>query len=399
MGKSSRSSKPSKFAKPRPDFPLFPHATGRWAKKVRGKLHYFGKCADDRKGRAALNLWLDQRDDLLAGRVPSTDKNALKLRELVNRFLTSKQTKVDSGELAAITWTDYHATCRRLLECLGDRQVDGLGPDDFGRFRAEVAKTNKLVGVRNQITRTRAIFNFAYKQGLIDHPIRFGIDFARPSTKAIRRQRTPKMFEAVEISLMLENASPVMKAMILLGCNCGFGCTDVGRLPKSALDLDGGWVTFARSKTGSERRIPLWPETAKGIKAALAVRPKPTRKEYGDLVFLTKTGGTWDKDSTRYLSEQFRKFIEPLGLHKPGRGFYALRHVFETIGGESLDQVAVDAIMGHERGEMSSHYRERVSDQRLQRVVETVREWLFSKDEQLDDDQEQGDVIPFRVVG
>ena len=39
--------------KPRPDFPLFPHARGYWAKKVRGQLHYFGKVSDDPKGVAA----------------------------------------------------------------------------------------------------------------------------------------------------------------------------------------------------------------------------------------------------------------------------------------------------------------------------------------------------------
>ncbi len=33
--------------KPRPDFPLFPHATRWWAKKVRGRLQYYGKVTDD----------------------------------------------------------------------------------------------------------------------------------------------------------------------------------------------------------------------------------------------------------------------------------------------------------------------------------------------------------------
>ncbi len=45
--------------------------------------------------------------------------------------------------------------------------------------------------------------------------------------------------------------------------------------------------------------------------------------------------------------------------------------------GESRDQVAVDAIMGHSREDMASVYRERIGDDRLRAVAEHVRQWLL----------------------
>jgi integrase len=399
MAKSnqSRARSKAKPKKPRPDFPLFPHATGRWAKKVRGKFHYFGKCADDPKGRAALELWLGQKDDLLAGRQPRTKRDGLSVVDLCNQFLHAKKARVATGELAEATWNQYHLTCQRLANVFGQRLVEDLRGVDFDRLRDEFAKTNGLTGLRHQITHTRMVMKYAYDAELINAPVRFGADFSRPSALAVRRQRKERMFEADEIRRMIEAAGPVMKAMILLGVNGGLGNKDVETLPRTAVEMKGGWLTYPRPKTGAERRIPLWTETIDAIQQAVEERPKPASKELKDRVFLTRNGGSWHKTTTRYLTDQFRKFLQAVDrleaeeaerekrkplpkLYRKGIGFYTLRHVFETIGGESRDQVAVDAIMGHERGDMASVYRERISDQRLRNVVETVRAWLYAED-------------------
>jgi hypothetical protein len=94
--------------KPHPHFPLFAHANGQGAKKVRGKLHYFGPIDDP---QAALKKFVEEKDDLLAGRAPRTPAESATLRELVNRFLTSKQRLVSAGELAARTFEDYRIVC------------------------------------------------------------------------------------------------------------------------------------------------------------------------------------------------------------------------------------------------------------------------------------------------
>ncbi len=70
--KAAASGKSNSANKSRKDFPLYIHkASGRWSKKVRGGTVYFTKVIDDPKGDAALDKWLKDKDDLLAGRTPA----------------------------------------------------------------------------------------------------------------------------------------------------------------------------------------------------------------------------------------------------------------------------------------------------------------------------------------
>ena len=191
--------------------------------------------------------------------------------------MVSKRHLLDTGEISPKHFAELHASCKRVGESFGlYRLVVNVGPDDFSRLRRAVAKVWGPVRLGNEIQRVRSVFKFGMEEGLIESPVLYGATFKKPSRKTLRKHRAEKglrMFEAEELRKVIAAASQPMKAMILLGANCGFGNQDVATLPVKALDLKAGWVTFPRPKTGIDRRCPLWPETVAAVQEALAERP------------------------------------------------------------------------------------------------------------------------------
>jgi integrase len=371
----------SKPSKPRPDFPLFPHAAGVWAKKIRGKLHYFGPWSDP---DGALNKWLDQKDALLAGRTPRAPRDGLTVATLCNHYLTHKQNRVESGELAGRTFATYYLACERIVKAFGrDRLVEDLAAEDFRHLRTQISKTWGPVALANEIQRVRSVFKFGFDEGLIDKPIRYGQAFDKPNKLVMRRNRAERgkrMFERDELAQALTCASVNMKAMILLGINAALGNTDLALLPIKAINLKTGWLDYLRAKTAIALRIPLWPETIEAIKAAIANRHEEADPADKELLFIGPRGENYIGGHRGYrVAGEMARTLAKAKIGRRGLSFYALRHTFETIGGESRDQVAVNAIMGHapSSSDMSAVYRERIDDTRLQAVVNHVRGWLF----------------------
>ncbi len=198
---STAQAKPSK---PTPDFPLFPHASKRWAKKINGKTVYFGPWDDPRgairrfrafmagkpfvrpgvrvdtsdtsdtrpakpypdfplfphatkrwakkiRGKthyfgpwddpdAALTAYMEKKDSLHAGRLPADD-GALTVKMLVNHFLNRKQDQLNGGELSPRTWLKLKEVTDMIVKEFGKhRLVADLGQQDFTKVRNKMAK-------------------------------------------------------------------------------------------------------------------------------------------------------------------------------------------------------------------------------------------------------------------
>ena len=249
---STAQSKPSK---PYADFPLTAHRNGQWCKKIRGKLHYFGPWADH---EGALDRYDKVKDDLHAGKTPRPIQDELTLSDLVNHFLTAKRNRVDSGELSMRTWKDYYASTKRILNQFGkNRLLSDLRSDDFAKFRNLLDKTLGPVALGNEIQRARTLFKYAFEEDFVATQIKFGSSFKKPTMKTLRKHRAEsrlehgkRMFEPQDVHRLIRDASLPMRAMILLGINCGFGNNDCAPSPYPPLTLQRAGLTSRGQKRG-----------------------------------------------------------------------------------------------------------------------------------------------------
>jgi integrase len=377
------------------------HRNGQWCKKVLGKLYYFGTDYG-----TAVDEWLKCKDSLLAGRGKPVESDEPTITQLANLYYDACRAKIEAGDFSIRSLAESKNTLLRLIELRGeDDQPSIWGPMDFKEIKSQlfepVARSTpgrKVDGkngkrspstVNGDVRRIKAFLNWCSAQKYIPRSD-YGTEFSESSARLIRISKAragKRTFEPKDLKKIIESANRYFLPVILLGINGGMGAKDISLLTLDQIlpivKSKSEWLECHRNKTGAPRKIWLWPETRKAIKSYLSsVREDPFSDQFDDIAFLTSHRTPWVKESSDgrqdAATQMFTKLRKECKV-KSGT-FYDLRRTFQTTGEETLDFPAVSFCMGHipGTGDMSAKYRE-VSDERVKKVCEIVRDWLYCR--------------------
>jgi hypothetical protein len=162
-----------------------------WAKKIRGKTHYFGRIEDG--WQAAEDLYNRKREDLHAGRKPRDNDDQNTVANLCDSCLAAGEVRVDNGEIRRTSWEDSLECAKLFAGFLGKtRSIDSLRVLDFEEFRNHLVKRFNVTTVAGHIARIKAMLQWAYDVELLDAPICTGANFKRPPASQFRRHRSSK---------------------------------------------------------------------------------------------------------------------------------------------------------------------------------------------------------------
>ena len=374
-----------------PNYPLTPHPSGQWAKKVRGKLYYFGRLSEPDE---ALTLWLEEKDYLLAGLEPPTyTGGGLTVGELCEQHSNDIEDRISRGELSVNTRGNYQPV-RKLLYGSGLRnvQVDTLTPEHFITVQQWLVESNyNLNSRRKLISSMKGLFKWGKEMGLYEKAIHYGPRLTSPPQHAIEAEQeelgTIRFFNREILLEATKVATPKMKAIILLGINCAFYPSDIASIAYGHLHLDAPipYHDFRRVKTRQRRMAALWPETVDAINEYLAFHRPPNDSR---IIFLSKLKKPYTKTSFGQLTLAFNKLLERVGDRQKGVSIGSLRHTYGTVMDLVNDTQMVDLTMGHVagtvRGRAGKSLQRRIYSQfninelkRLKAVADVVHDWLF----------------------
>jgi integrase len=340
-------------------FPAKARKDGRYQKKIKGKLHYFGGPGMSRD--EAMAEYQRVRRALYDGREPAPAAGSMAdvvVRDLMNLYLDERERDVGAGMITRANHVHSVHALKRFAAFVGaDRPWAELSPADFSGYIRDL-QVYGVFAFNQHIAHLNAFWQRCAANDWITAAPNRGPHWKK--RKLPIRQSPDVVLSPAVVKSLVRRAEPTMRAMILFALNCGAGPTDCALLEWS--DIDGDWCDSTRRKTDRPRRFPLWKIT----REALALLPRG-----GDQVFATAENQAWLPTSIAHAFRDLAGSLVPAG-----QGLRCCRYTFSTLADATLDINAKRLVMGHAPVGMDKHYVRLIGDVRLRAVTEYVRRAL-----------------------
>jgi len=342
--------------------------------KLAGKVH------EEPAGRQFRdNMTAAKAARIRAARIEGTRESGKEARE---RQKIEKEA-LESRPTLAKLWEDYKAQKlpTRALACDDGRFQNHISPTlggkvpselvtlDVDRLRVGMLKTHSAQTTKHVLALLKRIIRFGVRAGLIDQPSarRFTVTmptFDNTKTETLSDGQLSALLQSAAID---ENRKA--GALVRLALATGLRKSEMLRLCWGDIDLDAGFITLPRTKSGKVQRIPL-NDMAREVLAGL-----PKTAEY---VF----PGNKEGEHVQNLYPALRRIRERAGLPPTMRPLHAWRHVYASrlaSSGESL--YVVQKLLRHSDGRMTARYSH-LADDTLRRASETAGSIMQKAQEQ-----------------
>lgn len=260
----------------------------------------------------------------------------------------------------------YKAATAKLLKSLGEKAEGDLADitrQDILTFRKSLAARLSPTSINHDLKCIRMVFKAAHREGLIPENPAESVETVKEQGRQTRRP-----FSVQELGVVLREADPEWRSMILFGIYTGQRLSDIASLTWANVDLRAQELRLTTAKTNRRMAIPLAPPLLKHLESLPSSDSPSTPLHPKARAWLEKAG----KTST--LSNQFADILADAGLrnkvsHEKKRGgrssrrisselsFHSLRHTAVTMLKEAgIPAAVVMELIGHDSAAMSHHY-------------------------------------------